>query len=214
MEPPELALNLGQCSIVGTAKSCRGSVDFVASERERMVAGELYDAGDPELTASRLRARQLTGRYNATAPDDAAGRTAILTELLAEGGEDAWIEPPFFCDYGWNISLGPRVFMNFNCVVLDVAPVRVGELTMFGPAVQLCAATHPLDPRERERGLEYGQPIEIGRNAWVGAGVVVGAGVTIGDDSVIGAGSVVVRDIPAAVLAAGSPCRVIRELTG
>ena len=177
-----------------------------------MVAGELYRADDPELVAARLRARALTAQYNATAADDEAGRRSLLEQLLGAGGEDAWIEPPFFCDYGWNISLGAQVFMNFNCVVLDVAPVRVGDATMFGPAVQLCAATHPLDARERDRGLEYGRPIEIGRSVWVGAGAIVGAGVTIGDDSVIGAGSVVVRDIPAGVLAAGSPCRVIREL--
>ena len=177
-----------------------------------MVAGELYRADDPELVDARARARILTAQYNATTPDDAVGRRAVLEELLGEAGPDVWIEPPFFCDYGWNISLGARVFLNFNCVVLDVAPVRVGELTLLGPAVQLCAATHPLDPRERERGLEYGQPVDIGRNVWIGAGAIVGAGVTIGDDSVIGAGSVVVRDVPAGVLAAGSPCRVIREL--
>src|SRR3954453_20638991 len=146
-----------------------------------MVAGELYHAGDPELVAARLRARALTARYNATAADDSAGRKSLLEDLLAAGGDSASIEPPFFCDYGWNISLGPRVFMNFNCVVLDVAPVRVGEATMLGPAVQVCAATHPLDPRERERGLEYGQPIEIGRSVWIGAGAIVCAGVTIGD---------------------------------
>jgi maltose O-acetyltransferase len=197
---------------VESEKTCPGSVDFVTTERERMVAGELYRADDPELVESRLRARRLTARYNATAADDNAGRSALLTELLGEGGDQAYIEPPFFCDYGWNISLGPRVFMNFNCVVLDVAPVRIGEQTLFGPAVQVCAATHPLEPRERESGLEYGGPIDIGRNVWVGAGAIVGAGVTIGDDSVIGAGSVVVRDVPAGVLAAGSPCRVIREL--
>ena len=179
-----------------------------------MVAGELYRADDPELVEGRARARRLTAQYNATTQDDAVARRALLEELIGEAGEDVWIEPPFFCDYGWNISFGARVFMNFNCVVLDVAPVRVGELTLFGPAVQLCTATHPLDPRERERGLEYGQPIEIGRNVWVGAAAIVGAGVTIGDDSVIGAGSVVVRDVPAGVLAAGSPCRVIRELSG
>ena len=136
----------------------------------------------------------------------------MLEELLGEAGPDVWIEPPFFCDYGWNISFGAGVFLNFNCVVLDVAPVRVGEQTLIGPAVQLCAATHPLDPRQREQRLEYGGPIDIGRNVWIGAGAIVGAGVTIGDDSVIGAGSVVVRDVPAGVLAAGSPCRVIRDL--
>ncbi|MGZ8695584.1 MAG: sugar O-acetyltransferase [Gaiellaceae bacterium] len=182
------------------------------TERERMVAGELYRADDPELVEARARARVLTAQYNATTQDDAVARRAVLEELLGEAGPDVWIEPPFFCDYGWNISLGARVFLNFNCVVLDVAPVRVGELTLLGPAVQLCAATHPLDPRERERGLEYGQPVDIGRNVWIGAGAIVGAGVTIGDDSVIGAGSVVVRDVPAGVLAAGSPCRVIREI--
>jgi maltose O-acetyltransferase len=177
-----------------------------------MVAGELYRADDPELLEARARARVLTARYNATTRDDPVARRAVLEELLGEAGPDVWIEPPFFCDYGWNISLGAGVFLNFNCVVLDVAPVRIGELTLLGPAVQLCAATHPLDPREREKGLEYGQPVDVGRNVWIGAGAIVGAGVTIGDDSVIGGGSVVVRDVPAGVLAAGSPCRVIREL--
>jgi maltose O-acetyltransferase len=177
-----------------------------------MVAGELYRADDPELLEARARARVLTARYNATTRDDPVGRRSVLEELLGEAGPDVWIEPPFFCDYGWNISLGAGVFLNFNCVVLDVAPVRIGELTLLGPAVQLCAATHPLDPREREKGLEYGQPVDVGRNVWIGAGAIVGAGVTIGDDSVIGGGSVVVRDVPAGVLAAGSPCRVIREL--
>ena len=177
-----------------------------------MVAGELYLADDAELVESRTRARILTARYNATTQDDPVGRREVLEELLGEAGPDVWVEPPFFCDYGWNISFGAGVFLNFNCVVLDVAPVRVGEQTLIGPAVQLSAATHPLDPRRREQRLEYGGPIDVGRNVWIGAGAIVGAGVTIGDDSVIGAGSVVVRDVPAGVLAAGSPCRVIRDL--
>jgi maltose O-acetyltransferase len=184
----------------------------VGAERERMVAGELYRADDPELVRERARARALTARYNSTGQDEQADRRALLSELLAELGSEAWIEPPFFCDYGWNISLGERAFMNFNCVVLDVAPVRIGALTKIGPAVQLCTATHPKEPDKREGGLEYAVPIEIGRNVWIGAAAIVGPGVTVGDESVIGAGSVVLRDVPARVLAAGNPCRVIREL--
>ena len=181
-------------------------------ERQKMVAGEPYLASDPELVGERARARRLAARYNATAQEDEAGRRAILGELLGPIGEDAWIEPPFHCDYGWNVTLGERAFLNFGCVVLDCAPVEIGPLTMLGPAVQLCAATHPLDPAEREAGLEYALPIVIRRNVWIGAGAIVGAGVTIGDNAVIGAGSVVLGDVPANVLAAGSPCRVIRAL--
>ncbi len=181
-------------------------------ERERMVAGELYRASDPELVEARARARGLTERYNATAPENAAERRTILHELLAEMGEEAWIEPPFHCDYGWNISVGERAFLNFNCVVLDCAPVSIGALTQIGPAVQLCAATHPVDPEARAGGLEYAKPITIGGNVWIGAGAIVGPGVTIGDDSVIGAGSVVLRDVPSRSVAAGVPCRVLRSL--
>jgi maltose O-acetyltransferase len=177
-----------------------------------MVAGELYNAGDPELVRERTRARALTARYNATSQDEPEERRALLTELLGSLGEEAWIEPPFFCDYGWNIELGERVFMNFNCVVLDVAPVKIGAATMLGPAVQLCTATHPLVATERASGLEYAKAIEVGSNVWVGAAAIIGPGVTVGDGSVIGAGSVVVRDVPAGVLAAGNPCRMIRDL--
>jgi len=171
-----------------------------------MVSGELYLASDPELVTARARARELTGRYNA-APDP-----ALLVELFASVGERVTVEAPVHCDYGWNVTLGDGVFLNFGCVLLDCAPITVGAGTMLGPYVQLCAATHPLAPREREAGHEYALPVAIGRNVWLAAGVVVGAGVTVGDDSVIGAGSVVVRDVPAGVLAAGNPCRTIREL--
>ena len=184
----------------------------MASELERMVAGELYLATDEELMRGRTRARALTARYNATTQDEQGERRELLEELLGTVGENVWIEPPFYCDYGSNIHLGDRVFMNVNCVVLDVTPVRVGEGTLVGPAVQFCAATHPLDPREREQMLEYGAPITVGKNVWIGAAAVIAAGVTIGDDSVVGAGSIVVRDVPAGVLAAGNPCRIIREL--
>jgi maltose O-acetyltransferase len=182
------------------------------TQRERMLAGELYLASDSELVAARLRARELTQRYNAAPVDDDAARAAILAELVGSVGAGAWIEPPFYCDYGTNIVLGDGAFLNFDCVVLDCARVQVGALAKLGPAVQLCAATHPLDPEERATGLEYALPIAIGRNVWIGAGAIVGPGVTIGDDSVIGAGSVVLKDVPARVVAAGAPCRVVREL--
>ncbi len=126
--------------------------------------------------------------------------------------DSAFIEPPFYCDYGWNISLGDRAFLNFDCVVLDCAPVVIGDGCLIGPGVQLCAATHPLEPALRADGLESAGPITLGRNVWIGAGAIVGPGVTIGDNSVIGAGSVVLRDVPPDVLAAGSPCRVLRPL--
>lgn len=182
------------------------------SEREKMISGQLYDASDPELVHERFRARRLVARYNATDPEDVAGHRAILEELLGGVGADAWIETPFHCDYGWNITLGERAYMNFNCVVLDCAPVEIGALTKLGPAVQLSAATHPVDPAERATGLESALPITIGRNVWIGAAAIVGPGVTIGDNSVIGAGAVVVKDVPANVVAVGNPCRVIRKI--
>jgi maltose O-acetyltransferase len=184
----------------------------LTSERDKMVAGELYRADDPELVRERLRARELTARYNASEPADEAGRRLLLEELLAVVGDGAWIEPPFYCDYGWNLTLGARAFLNFDCVALDCAPVVIGDGCLIGPGVQFCAATHPLDPAVRADGLELAYPITLGANIWVGAGVIVSAGVAIGDSSVIGAGSVVLRDIPAGVLAAGAPCRVVREL--
>ena len=177
-----------------------------------MVAGELYRADDPELVRERVRARRLTGRLAASDPGDAAAGRALLAEFFASIGADVVVEPPFHCDYGWNTRLGERVYVNAHCSFLDCARIEVGALTMLGPAVQLCAATHPVDPTERETGLECAAPIVLGRNVWLGAGVVVGPGVTIGDGSVIGAGSVVLRDVPAGVLAAGVPCRVLREL--
>jgi len=183
-----------------------------ATQRERMLAGELYLASDPELVAARQRARELTQRYNGLLPVAAEERRAVLSDLIGELGDDAWLEPPFYCDYGSNLALGDGVYVNFGCIVLDCARVEIGPLTKLGPAVQLCAATHPVDPDERATGWELARPIVVGRNVWIGGGAIVGPGVTIGDDAVIGAGSIVVKDIPARVVAAGSPCRVIREL--
>ena len=182
------------------------------TERDRMLAGELYDPLDPELVAARDRARDLCQDLNATREREQDVRRAILEELFGRGGESVWMQPPFYCDYGSNILLGERVFFNFNCVVLDVCEVRIGDCTLFGPAVQIYTATHPMNAALR-REQESGRPIEIGSDVWVGGGAIICPGVTIGSKSVIGAGSVVTREIPAGVFAAGNPCRVIREIT-
>src|SRR5690348_5698893 len=176
-----------------------------------MLAGELYDPMDAELVAARARARDLCQALNATREAESGERRQILQELFGAGGDSVWMQPPFFCDYGANIALGERVFFNFNCVVLDVCRVRIGSFTLFGPAVQIYTAMHPLDAALR-RQEEYGQPVEIGEDVWVGGGAIILPGVRIGSRSVIGAGSVVTRDIPADVFAAGNPCRVMRAL--
>ncbi len=181
------------------------------TERDKMLAGELYDPMDPELVRARDRARDLCQDLNATREAQADGRRRILVELFGSGGETVWMQPPFYCDYGSNIELGERVFFNFNCVVLDVCRVTIGDFTLFGPAVQIYTATHPMDAMLRRR-QEFARPIEIGSDVWVGGGAIVCPGVRIGSRSVIGAGSVVTRDVPDGVLAAGNPCRVIRAL--
>lgn len=181
------------------------------SERQKMLDGELYDPLDPELVAARVRARDLCQALNATREAEQDERRQILSELFGAGGATVWMQPPFFCDYGTNISLGERVYFNFNCVVLDVSPVQIGSFTLFGPAVQIYTATHPLDP-ELRRKQELGKPVQIGSDVWVGGGAIILPGVTIGSRSVIGAGSVVTRDVPECVLAAGNPCRVVREI--
>jgi maltose O-acetyltransferase len=183
----------------------------MTTEKEKMLAGELYDPHDPELVAARIRARDLCQDLNATREAEVETRRAILKQLFGQGGDSVWMQPPFFCDYGSNIHLGERVFFNFHCVVLDVCPVRIGDFTLFGPAVQIYTATHPLDAALR-RQQEFGKPVTIGSDVWVGGGAVICPGVTIGSKSVIGAGSVVTRDIPESVFAAGNPCRVIREI--
>jgi maltose O-acetyltransferase len=176
-----------------------------------MLAGEMYDALDPELVRARERARDLCWDLNATRDAQAEERRAILKELFAAGGDSVWMQPPFFCDYGANITLGRKCFFNFNCVILDVCSVTIGDHTLFGPAVQIYTATHPLDA-ELRRKVEYGRPVEIGSDVWIGGGAIICPGVKIGSRSVISAGSVVTRDIPPDVLAAGNPCRVIREI--
>jgi maltose O-acetyltransferase len=181
------------------------------TERQKMLAGELYDPLDPELVRARERARDLCQDLNATRERDADARRTILTRLFGRGGDSVWMQPPFYCDYGSNIELGERVFFNFNCVVLDVCQVTVGDFTLFGPAVQIYTATHPMNA-ELRRKQEFARPVAIGADVWVGGGAIICPGVTIGPKAVIGAGSVVTRDISAGVFAAGNPCRVIRAI--
>lgn len=177
-----------------------------------MLGGEPYDPRDPQLSDERRRARLLFKALNDTRDDQQEERARLIRELIPGAGEEVWIEPPFYCDYGSNITLGDRVFFNFNCVVLDVAPVRVGSGVLFGPAVQVYAAGHPMGAAERRAGLEYGKAVEVGDDVWVGGGAIICPGVRVGARSVIGAGSVVTRDIPEGVFAAGNPCRVVREV--
>jgi maltose O-acetyltransferase len=185
----------------------------VATERQKMLAGEMYDPMDAELVEGRVRARDLCQALNATREAEQDERRRILRELFAAGGESVWMQPPFFCDYGSNIELGERVFFNFNCVVLDVCPVKIGSFTLFGPGVQILTPMHPLDAQLR-RKEEFGKPVQIGSDVWVGGAAIILPGVRIGSRTVIGAGSVVTRDVPEGVFAAGNPCRVIREITG
>ena len=182
------------------------------TERQKMMAGELYDAMDAELVAARAHARDLCQTLNATPEAEQEKRRRILEHLFGEGGDSVWMQPPFFCDYGSNISLGERVFFNFNCVVLDVCPVEIGSFTLFGPAVQIYTPMHPFNAEQRRRE-EFGKPVKIGSDVWIGGGAIILPGVRIGDRAVIGAGSVVTRDIPDGVFAAGNPCRVVRDIT-
>ena len=184
----------------------------MGAEKQKMLAGLLYDPSDPELSSERQRARTLCHALNALDPAEAAmQRNALLVNLFGSK-MDALITSPFFCDYGYNIKLGANVYFNFNCVVLDVVSVSIGNNVLFGPGVHIYTASHPMTVAERRLGLEFGVPVAIGDDVWVGGSVVICPGVSIGSGSVIGAGSVVTRDIPESVFAAGSPCRVIRKV--
>jgi maltose O-acetyltransferase len=181
------------------------------SQRERMLAGDLYIADDPELARENRRAAELYGAYNASPPDPAT-RSSILAELLGAFGDGSEIRPPFYCDYGYQTHIGARTFLNFGVVALDVARITIGDDVQIGPLVQLLTPTHPVDAELRRAKWEAAEPIVIGDNVWLGGGVIVCPGVTIGEDTVVGAGAVVTRDLPAGVVAAGVPARVIRSL--
>ena len=182
------------------------------TQREKMAAGLPYFPADPELEAARRRAKDLCRRFNAAALQDPEEGERLLRELLGRLGERVCVNPAFWCDYGFHISLGDGVEINHNCVILDCAPVTFGDRVLVGPNCGFYTAGHPLDARIRNTGEEYAAPITVGDSVWFGGGVTVLPGVTIGTGSVIGAGSVVSRDIPAGVLAVGNPCRPIRRL--
>jgi len=182
------------------------------SNHERMLAGDPYVADDPEIERRALRAARLQDEYARTAPRDPAGARPLLADLLGTLGEGAVIRPPLFVDYGENLHVGPRTFVNYHLTALDVAPIVIGADCQIGPNVQLLTPTHPVDAQRRRDKLEAAEEITIGDNVWLGGGVIVCPGVTIGDNTVVGAGAVVTRDLPPNVLAVGNPARVIREL--
>lgn len=177
------------------------------SEREKMLAGELYRSDVPEIRAEQAATQAWLARYNASLELSPDVRRALLLERLAEVGPGAEVRPPFHCDYGFNIRLGPGVFLNYNCVILDVVEVTIGEGTQIGPAVQIYTADHPRDAAQRHQGLEFGRPVRIGRHVWIGGAAIILPGVTVGDDAVIGAGSVVTRDVPSGATVFGNPAR-------
>ncbi|SHH15631.1 sugar O-acetyltransferase [Bradyrhizobium erythrophlei] len=177
------------------------------TEKEKMLAGELYHAGDPEIQADQAIAKAWMVHYNGSLAASAAERRELLRELLSEVGDGAVIRPPFHCDFGYNIKIGTDVFLNFNCVILDVVAVTIGPGTQIGPAVQIYSADHPRDPAIRKTGAEFGRPVSIGKNVWIGGGAIILPGVTVGDDAVIGAGAVVTRDVPQGITVVGNPAR-------
>jgi maltose O-acetyltransferase len=183
----------------------------ILSEREKMVAGQLYDPADPQLIADRLRACTLCHEFNSLPPELAAKGAAILKELL-HAEPTVTINAPFRCDYGYNIYIGQNAYLNYDCVILDIAAVRIGNNVLLGPGVHIYGATHPMNAAERRSGLESGAPVSIEDDVWIGGRAIICPGVTVGAGSVIGAGSVVTRSIPAGVFAAGNPCRVVRVL--
>jgi maltose O-acetyltransferase len=180
--------------------------------RDRMLRGDLYLAADPELVAGRARAQELLERYNAVPDAETGERDRLLRELLGEVGDGVVVKPTFRCDYGSNISIGEGTFVNYDCIMLDVAPIRIGAACQIATRVQLLTATHPVEPQPRREAWEYGLPITLGDNVWLGGGVIVCPGVAIGDDTVVGAGAVVTRDLPAGVVAFGTPAVVHRRV--
>jgi maltose O-acetyltransferase len=180
--------------------------------KERMLRGELYVFDDAELAAEQARAQELLERYNATRHVEEELRSELLRELLGEVGEGVVIRAPFRCDYGRHISIGDRTFVNYDCVLLDVAPIRIGAACQLATRVQLLTATHPIDPEPRRNGWESAEPITIADNVWLGGGAIVCPGVTVGENTVVGAGAVVTQDLPGGVVAAGVPARVLREI--
>lgn len=182
------------------------------TEKQKMIAGELYLAGDPELRADRLRARKLVREFNESQDDQIEKRTSILKQLLGSTGNNLYMEPNIRFDYGYNTYVGENFFANFDCTILDVSEVRFGDNCMLGPSVHIYTATHPLHPTERNSGVEFAKPITIGNNVWIGGHVTINPGVTIGDNVVIASGAVVTKNLPDNVVVGGNPARIIKEI--
>lgn len=182
------------------------------TEKEKMLQGELYHAADAELVQDRLHARKLTRLYNQTIETDEKHRTELLKKLFGSTGKQLYIEPTFRCDYGYNIHVGESFYANFDCVLLDVCEIRIGDNCFIAPGVHIYTATHPLDPYERISGVEYGKPVTIGHNVWIGGRAVINPGVTIGTNVVIASGAVVTKDVPDYVVVGGNPARIIKSI--
>ncbi len=183
------------------------------TEKERMLEGKLYKSSDPELVKISRKSRQLLDDFNAASHTDFDARSSIIKDLFGSVGKNPTVNKPFYCDYGVNIHVGDNFYANFDCIILDVNKVTIGNNVMFAPRVAIYTATHPIDAVIRNEYYELGLPVKIGDNVWIGGSVVINPGVTIGDNTVIGSGSVVTKDIPANVVAAGNPCRVLRPIT-
>jgi len=195
------------CAKIDLLNTIEKGGQVAMTEKQKMLAGEFYHAGDAEIQADQAAARDWMERYNLSRALPLTAYGDLLRERLGAVGEGCVVRPPFHCDYGFNIRLGAGVFLNFNCVVLDVVEVEIGDMTQIGPGVQILTADHPRDPALRAQGLEFGRPVKIGNNVWIGAGALIMPGVTIGDNALIGAGSVVTRDVPAGVTVVGNPAR-------
>lgn len=182
------------------------------TEKEKMISGELYNPSDVQLVEDRRHARIIFGEYNKSHPDEKENRKRLLEELLESKPRNLYIEPPFYCDYGYNIQLGDNVYMNYNCCILDVSIVKIGDNTMFGPNVQIYTATHPLEYKARNSGVEYAKPIIIGNNVWIGGNATICPGVIIGNNVVVAAGSVVTKSFPDDVVIGGNPAKIIKSI--
>lgn len=183
------------------------------TEREKMVSGEMYDPSDAELTELRFKARRIFEKFNATAVDAREERIKLLKQLFKSTGKNLYIEPSFKCDYGCNIIVGENFYMNFDCIILDVAEVKIGDNCMIAPQVAIYTATHPIDPALRNSGRELGKPVTIGDNCWIGGHATINPGVTLGNNVVVGAGSVVTKNFGDNVVIAGNPAKIIKEIT-
>ncbi|WP_088071078.1 maltose O-acetyltransferase [Gottfriedia luciferensis] len=182
------------------------------TEKEKMISGELYLAGDPQLVEDRINARRLTREYNVTIETDSTKRENLLKQLFGSTGNSIYIEPTFRCDYGYNIHVGENFYANFDCVILDVCPVHIGVNCFMAPGVHIYTATHPLDPVERASGAEFGKPVTIGDNVWIGGRAIINPGVKIGNNVVIASGAVVTKDVPDNVVVGGNPAKIIKDI--